>query len=126
MKEFQELPADKMLLVNLFFVCLAIGLGAAYEQDVVRWQGNWVLNKKPISYEISGSRLTASFKPDAYLLETLYLDIVANETNKRFYWEFNCVKNCDSVGVAQNYNYHSNGRQIKGGNADEQTRCFND
>ena len=110
-----------MLLVDLFLVCLAIGLGAANEQKVV--QGNWVFNEKPTSFEISGSRLNARYR--SFNFNALYLGIVANETNKRFYWEFDCVQNCRSVGVAKK-GYYDSENWIHGGNASEQTRCFND
>ena len=108
---------SKMLLVNAFFVCLAIGLGAANELKVT--QDNWLLDKtNDSSVQISGSRLTANFTPidtdPRPYFNALYLGIVANETNKRYYWEFTCVKNCYSVGVAKKDHY-LDGRSIKGG-----------
>ena len=110
-----------MLLVNLFLFCLAIGLGAAIERVV---QDNWLLDTDH-NIEISGSRLTV-FKLDRLLFNALYLGIVANETNKRFYWEFHCVQGCSSVGVAKRENNNDSEHMINGGKTSEQTRCFND
>ena len=98
----------KMLLVNLFLVCLAIGLGAANEQKVRNgtWvsEKNWVFNKKPnCSIVLSGSRLSTKFQPSGIMLNSMYKGIVANETNKWYYWEFNCVKNCFGVGITKNH-----------------------
>ena len=110
-----------MLLVNLFLVCLAIGLGVADKHWME--EGDWVFDQKPNSVEISGSRMTANFET-RYQFHALYRGIVTNETNKSYYWEFNCVQNCYSVGVAKD-NKNSSGRTIKGGNAGEQKSHFN-
>lgn len=124
-----------MLLVNLFVVCLTIGLGAVKARmSEGQWvtQGDWVYNKRDdTNIKISGSRFAASFKGEysykEYSLNALYLGIVANETNKRFYWEFNCVLNCSSVGIAKKSSYYDYPAtdEIRGGNAGEQTLCLN-
>ena len=111
-----------MLLVNLFLVCLAISLGAAKEMV----QDNWLFREEEdSSIEISGSKLKVNNGTVGF--DALYLGIVANETNKRFYWEFTCVQSCIAVGVAKKDFYNVKySRQIYGGNAGEQTRYFND
>ena len=106
-----------MLLVNLFLVCLAIGLDAVDLKRVE--QGDWVFNQKPSSVETSGSRsnrLTANLTT-SYVFFAMYRNIVANETNKSYYWEFNCVQNCYSVGVLKD-TYDPSGQMGAGGNAD--------
>ena len=116
-----------MLLVNLFLVCLAIGLGAANE--LKETQDNWVLDKlNDSSVYISGSKLAVNYpvrsKYPAPHFNALYQGIVANEKHKRYYWEFTCVKNCYSVGVAKKDKYFLDGHSIKGGKAGEHTCCF--
>ena len=108
-----------MLLVNLFLLCLAIGLGAGNELKVT--QDNWVFDKlNDSSVDISGSKFAVNYTTIDYNqklphFHTLYQGIVANEKNKKYYWEFTCVKNCFSVGLAKKD--HLDGRSIEGGEA---------
>ena len=105
-----------MLLVKLFLVCLAVGLSAA--NDLKATQDNWVLDKlNDSSVEISGSKLSVKYPENGYLtphFNALYQGLVANEKNKKYVWEFTCVKNCYSVGVAKKGNYFLDGHSIKG------------
>lgn len=103
----------KFLLVNLFLVCLSISLGAAEELQVMK--DNWVLdNVNGSSVEVNGAKLATSGTGKYQKFNALYQGIVANEKNKKYYWEFLCIKSCHSVGVAKKNNYFLDGHSIKG------------
>lgn len=64
---------------------------------------NWLLNEdKRSEFETSGSKVTFKYQPNnSNYYNAMYLGLVANEKNKRYYWEFDVSAGRCSVGLAQ-------------------------